>query len=135
MDTNDIIHGAALIWTGPKKERKLEVIGWAIDKAGNASEPYRDSILWASTAPIAEAKVRIRASGEPAALLRARDGNWSAYDGFNALVPVPPPYKETKLPIDLAFFGPQEVVLICADPIEGFAVKKLDGSDLPPVRR
>ena len=131
MGLDDVIRGAVLVWTGPEDKQKLELIGWSLDTGGAITEHYRTTLPWSSTVPVGSAKVRVRENGDPAVLLSPLEVEWFVYDGYGKLVPVPAPYKETKLAIDIAFFGGSEVVLICVEEIGGFTVKRLDGSDLP----
>lgn len=134
MGLDDVIRGALLIWVGSDPTRKLEMLRWSIDAKGTLSEEQREAIPWPATVPVGPATVRVRVTGIPAALLRAHGRDWSVYDGFGHLMPVPAPYQQTNLQIDFAFFGGQEVVLICAELTGGLSVKRMDGSDLPPVR-
>ena len=131
MGLDDVIRGAVLVWTGPEDKQKLELIGWSLDTGGALTEHYRTILPWSSTVPVGSAKVRVRENGDPAVLLSPLEVAWFVYDGYGKLVPVPAPYKETKLAIDIAFFRGSEVVLICLEEIGGFTVKRLDGSDLP----
>lgn len=128
---DDVIRGAMLMWTGPEDKQKLEVVGWSIDPNGRVREHHRSTIPWASTVRVGAAKVRVRESGDPAVLLRPLEVEWFVYDGYGKLVPVPAPYKETTLEIDIAFMGGSEVVAICAEAVGGISIKRLDGTDLP----
>ncbi len=132
MDLGDVIRGAVLMWTGPKDNQKLELVGWSIDANGGTSEHYRETIPWGPTVPVGAAKVRVRENGVPAVLLRPIEPDWFVYDGEGNLKPVPGPYKETSLEMDMAFLGGTEVVLICTELTGGFSVKRMDGRGLAP---
>jgi len=133
--SDDELRGAVLIWTGKGDDRKLELIGWTIAADGKTAEHFRQTVPWASSVPIARAIVKVRITGMPSVLLHKQDTGWVLYDAFTHLTEVPEPYDKTKLPLDFVFYGVRDVLLICAKLTGGFVVKRMDGSDLPPVSR
>ena len=133
LNLADLFCGAVLRYKGEGPGRELELLGWAVNAKGEYNEHHQSVLPWPGDVPVDRVVVRVREAGTPAVLLRTKTGPWQVWDGFEWLRTVPAPYTETKLPLDLAFHGPQEVVLICADPYQGFTMKRMDGKDIPPV--
>ena len=128
---DDVLRIAVLFWGDEGGEQKLEVLGLALN-SGNKITKYHQSIIpWGATVNVESAKVRVRDNGDPAILIRSLDGRWAVYDGYGKLVPVPAPYNESKLAIDIAFFNGTEIVIICAEMNGTISIKRLDGSNLP----
>ncbi|UCG48982.1 MAG: hypothetical protein JSU94_04200 [Phycisphaerales bacterium] len=128
----NVIRGALVVRPGTCPHENLTVHDWMIDPAGAATSAPRVSLNWSVADPVLSAKVRVRKSGEPAVLLRGRDATWYLYDGLSELKPVFSEYARTPLPIDVVFFGGREAVLVLGRKEGGLAVKRTDGSDLPP---
>jgi len=135
IGADDIIRGCALVWMGPPGERSLEAMSFTIDEKLKAETEPLGALPWEIVTPIDTAIVRVRIKGKPAILLRSGKGDWTVFDGTGKQAPVPVPYTSTKLPIDLAFFGDNEAVLVLAEMTGSLAVKRLDGSDLPPENK
>jgi hypothetical protein len=132
MSLSDDICGAVLLWSGQGQERVLQLIGWQISSKGAVREHYRETLPWGARTAVGAALVRVRPSGVPAVLLRPADYIWSVWDGFKKeLVPVPEAYRSTRLPMELAFCNPEDVVLLCAEPAGGFSARMMDGNPLP----
>ena len=129
----DLVRGATLIWmTDPEDGAKsLEVMTWTLASDGSAEDEPIGALDWPESVGIDACVVRVRRSGLPALLLRSPKDGWIAIDGLGHKGPLPIPYKDTTLPIDLAFFGEQEAVLIAAEYTGLITIKRLDGTGLP----
>ncbi|MCB2181920.1 MAG: hypothetical protein KQH63_07835 [Desulfobulbaceae bacterium] len=130
LGVDDALHVAVLFWGEKEGEQKLQVLGLDLDTKNNVTEYHQSVIPWGSTVNVEAAKVRVRYNGEPAILLRPIGGDWSVYDG-GKVVPVPAPYADSKLAVDIAFFNGADIVVIGAEMSGKISVKKMDGSDLP----
>jgi len=128
----DVIRGAVVVRCGTCPYNNLTVHDWTLDAKGTAKSALRAVLNWSVAQPVLDAKVRVRKSGEPAVLLRGRDATWYLYDGLTELKPVFSEYACTPLPIDVVFFGGREAVFILARYEGGLAVRRTDGSPLPP---
>ncbi|MBW2108723.1 MAG: hypothetical protein JRI36_08675 [Deltaproteobacteria bacterium] len=120
MGQNDDILGACLAWidqsdeTGPDDtdmESKLEFILWTYRPDGKFIERGRHEVLWTSEEPIEKALIRVNEEGTPAALLRDQKGHWFVSDGRGNTSSAPGIFRETKLPLDLGFFGLEPVLV------------------------
>ena len=76
------------------------------------------------------ARLRVSRTGEVAALLQDQKGAWHAYDGKTA-APLPLPWKTTEYPLDLAFKGDADPVLLAGFKEAGFRILTLQGLPLP----
>lgn len=131
LGIDDVLRVAVLFWGDKEGEKKLEVLGLALDTKSDVSEYHRSVIPWGSTVNVETAKVRVRYNGGPAILLRPRGGEWAVYDGYGKMVSVPAPYADSKLAIDIGFFNGTDIVVIGAEMSGKISIKKMDGSDLP----
>jgi len=133
LGPEDIVYAAFLLQTGSEGNDKLELVGWLLDKDGRFKTHYRQTIPVDGYRPIGNAIVRAGKEGNPpAALLQSGKRKWQVWNGKGQrLEAVAEPWGSTQLPMDLAFSPQGDILLICATPDGGFAVKKADGSDLP----
>lgn len=135
MSHDDVIRGCVLAWMGPPDERSLEVLSWSIAPGQQPMAEPMGALQWPHTTPIQDITLRLRSTGRPAVLLRSAQGIWHVIDGMGFDADVFEPFRETALPIDLAFLNDTEAVLVLAQISGGIVIKRLDGSDLPPKQR
>jgi len=130
LDDNTIC-GATLV-RGPKRDgAKLQLIAWKVAPDGRFAEQERRNIPWGYDEPVSRAVIRLGPSGLPAALVANSSGNWSYFNPDGELKPLPAGLANSRLPLDLAFSGAADVVIIAGQVAQGFKVMKDDGEPLP----
>ncbi|MBI2900916.1 MAG: hypothetical protein HYY17_12085 [Planctomycetes bacterium] len=129
LNLNDVLHGWVLM--REEKTGRLELAGWKIDVERKFAEVDRQAVEWPLFEPIDRSLVRVTRTGAPAVLLcDVKGGWWFHYRG--ACRPLPEPMRTTRLPLDVAFMGGEEPVLVCAEAGRGFRLRMMNGRPLPP---
>lgn len=126
----DLLRGSVLVRLGLAEHAALERTDFELGAkdeftpkpAGRIAAPMGDSFT--------EAKVRLSRGGGVAALLKDQKGQWHVYDG-KAPSLLPDPWKTTPYPLDLAFMGGDEPVLVAGYKDAGFRILLPSGAPLP----
>jgi len=132
LESDDVIHGAAAVLSGPQPETRLDVYGWELTPAGDFRQDDPVRVPWDMQSEIDQMIVDVDKDLRPVALVKDTKGRWSLFRGEEKLE-LADEIATTKLPIGLAFLG-MRTVLICGKLGSGFQVVQPDGKPLPPRR-
>lgn len=127
---SDLLRGVVLTRLGLAEHAALERTDFEL----GADETFSPKAVGRINAPLGdhftEAAPRVSRSGTVAALLKDQKGQWHLYDGTAASL-LPDPYRTTPYPLDLAFKGEDDPVLLAGFKDAGFRVVLPNGQPLP----
>jgi hypothetical protein len=127
---DDALHGSIFVRTGVEAHRDLERIDFEEDPKGTFTSKVVGRISGDPEDSFAKAIVRVSAQGVVVALLQTFKKNWFLYDG-KASVALPPLLMKTPYPLDVAFMGGTDPILVVGGKDAGLKLTKPDGSPLP----
>lgn len=127
---SDVLRGSVFARLGLAEHAALERTDFELGAkdeftpkpAGRIAAPMGDHFT--------DAKVRLSRGGRVAALLKDQKGQWHVYDG-TAPALLPDPWKTTPYPLDLAFRGGDDPVLIAGYKDAGFRILLPSGAPVP----
>ncbi len=124
LDLEDRVRGAVLLRRGDR----WACASWELDATDEFRVTGEVDVPWEST--LVRAQVRPGPAGTASILLRNEEGVWSLFDGATVRK-LPAPACATRLPMEPAYLGPHEPVLIIAESRTGFRISRMDGRALP----
>ena len=133
ISEKDEIQGAVLIQGPERQGSPLQLITWRLNEDNEYAERNRHDIPWDHANGLDEVLVRVGPTGFAAVLLRNPAGLWTYFDINVGKMALPGGVAASPLPLDLAFMGPSQVVLVSGQLAQGFKLLTLDGKPLPPL--
>ena len=130
LTPEDAIVGAVVLQFRRGRNLSIKVATWSMsDKGEFVMQPSRD-VPWDPRLPVENAIVRISPRESVAAVLTDGEGRRFVFPSSGKLQVAPGSLAVTKLPLDVAFVGQTQPVLIAAQEGLGFTMVHLNGQPL-----
>jgi hypothetical protein len=130
LTPDDSVIGAVVIQFRRGRNLSIKVATWSMsDKGEFLMQPSRD-VPWDPRLPVEQAVVRISPREAVAAILTDGEGRRFVFPSSGKLQVAPGLLAVTKLPLDVAFVGQTDPVLIAAQEGRGFTMVYLNGQPL-----
>jgi hypothetical protein len=130
LTPDDTIVGAVIIRVRHGRNTAVKVATWSLSVKGEfVMQPSRD-VPWNPQLPVEQAAVRISPREAVVAILTDGEGRRFIYDSSGKFQVAPGLLAVSKLPLDVAFVGQTDPVLIAAQERGGFSMVYLNGQPL-----
>jgi len=131
LDAQDGVRGAILHLGMNDSKELLLLTSWQMERKGRIQLGSSCEIAWKAKEPVSQPRVRVSDQGVAVALLRDAKGTTFLSQG-GGLTPLPDPVIKSPYPLEIAFLGGIEPILICGMESAGFQIMRVNGKPLPP---